>query len=77
VHQTKDGRGFTHLLESGKQHRKVFGRGDIAHQHALRFDQDKKREKGRAVDLGVGLSVAELWQRYHSGHPVKRSTGIN
>jgi len=78
VHTTKDGRHFVVWYEQKEgspkftQRRKVFGRGDLARQQALRFDQDKKREKGRtSVE---GFTVERLCMEYHNQHPVEAST---
>jgi hypothetical protein len=47
VNSTKDGRWFATWRDDGKQRKKVFGRGDLAHRQALKWDEDSRINKGR------------------------------
>lgn len=76
THQAPDGRWFVRWRDAGRNRKKVFGRGDIAHHQAVRFDHDLKRGKGK-IDSEAGITVAEVCQAYHNQHPVERSTGLN
>ena len=82
VHAKPDGRWaviwYEPASEPGqkpKQRWKYFGRGDLEHQKALRFDEEKKQEKGKGQV--IGFTVQDLCQSYHDLHPVEASTSKN
>lgn len=73
VHQKRDGRWFTVYFEESKRRERYFGRGDVAQAQARRFDEEKKREKGK-IKVQGGISIEELLSAYHKSHPVMDTT---
>ncbi len=73
VHIKKDGRWFVVYSEEQKRKERYFGRGDIAGAQARRFDEEKKREKGK-VASHCGVTIEELLSAYHRHHPVMDTT---
>jgi integrase len=77
INQTPDGRYYVSWREPGKTHpsKRYFGRGELARAQAARFDEEKKRDKGKLRP--TSLTVAALCQIYHNDHPVQETTSIN
>jgi integrase len=73
VHQTKDGRWFATWRDDGKQRKRVFGRWDLAHRQALKWDEDSRIKKGRNRTFH-GPSIDTLCQTCHRSHQREVST---
>lgn len=71
VHQTKDGRWFVVWYESGKQRRRVLGRGEAARVLAQQLDTQRRIER---APKAVTVTVGEICQAYHLRHQRAAST---
>jgi integrase len=72
IHEHKDGRWFVRYGQDGKDLKRYFGRGDIAREQAIRFDEELKRQSGKLNESG--LTVTQLCNHYIENHPVQPST---